>query len=368
MILTASLSKTLLVSFFIDYTLKTPIVFAMAMVYRLNKIATMLGAALMLLSGCSNSFVQPNGFVYKGLFQKTNNTAVVNQQRSRLQPQINPTRTSPERGFAAEIKVRRGDTLYSLSKLANVPINELISANALQAPYQLKAGQTINVPFARTHKVQRGDTLSSLATQYGVSLNTLAKVNNLSQPFRISVNDELLIPGRYLANKQVSSIQSTSARQRTVVRSTPAQQKQTQQLRRNSSSRVAIPARQSGKFLWPVRGKVISNFGVKGGGIQNDGIDIAAREGDDVRAAEAGVVAYVDNNFGLWGQLILIKHADNWVSTYAHSSRILVNIGDRVTRGQVIAKAGSTGAANQSKVHFELRRNKRIVNPTQYLE
>ncbi len=334
------------------------------------KQSKLLLATLMfvLLSGCSNSFVQPNGFVFKGIFQTPSKSAGNGGLQASMRPQIKPTRTSPERGFAAHVTVRRGDTLYSLSKLANVPINELISANGLRAPYQLKAGQTINVPFARTHKVKRGDTLSSLATQYGVSLNTLAKVNNIAQPYRISVNDELLIPGRYLANKQGSTKPTTGNRQRSVVRSTPAQQRQTQQLRRNSSSRVAIPARQSGKFLWPVKGRVISNFGVKGGGIQNDGIDIAASEGDDVRAAEAGVVAYVDNNFGLWGQLILIKHADNWVSTYAHSSRILVNIGDRVKRGQVIAKAGSTGVANQTKVHFELRRNKRIVNPTRYLE
>lgn len=334
---------------------------------RLNKIGMFLGATLMFLSGCSNSFVQPNGFVFKGIFQSSNNSSSPNSPRTRISPQIKPTKTSPERGFAAHVTVRRGDTLYSLSKLANVPINELITANGLRAPYQLRAGQTLNIPFARTHKVRRGDTLSSLATEYGVSMNTLAKVNNLNRPYRLSVNDELLIPGRYLANGQGQASSSRTTRN-APTKATPTQQRQQQKLRRNTATRAAIPARQSGKFLWPVKGKVISSFGVKGGGIQNDGIDIAAREGEDVRAAEAGVVAYVDNNFGLWGQLILIKHADNWVSTYAHSSRILVSIGDRVTRGQVIAKAGNTGVANQTKVHFELRRNKRIVNPTRYLE
>ena len=129
---------------------------------RLNKIGMLFIATLMLLSGCSNSFVQPNGFVFKGIFQSSSNSSRQNSPRNAITPQIKPTKTSPERGFAAHVTVRRGDTLYSLSKLANVPINELISANGLRAPYQLRAGQNFRVRAIRLINVlaHLGDTVS----------------------------------------------------------------------------------------------------------------------------------------------------------------------------------------------------------------
>jgi len=128
---------------------------------------------------------------------------------------------------------------------------------------------------------------------------------------------------------------------------------------------VAPPApRGSGKFLWPVNGKVVSVFGLKDGGQHNDGINIAAPLGTPVRAAENGVVVYAGNELRGFGNLLLIRHADGWVSAYAHCDALLVKRGDQVKRGQVIARVGQTGAVSSPQLHFELRKSGQAVDPT----
>jgi murein DD-endopeptidase MepM/ murein hydrolase activator NlpD len=134
------------------------------------------------------------------------------------------------------------------------------------------------------------------------------------------------------------------------------------------SAAIPQPAPRLGKtFLWPVTGKVVSGFGPKQGGLHNDGINILAPRGTPIRAAENGVVAYAGNELRGFGNLLLIKHADGWTSAYAHTDTILVRRGDRVARGQVIAKVGSTGNVSSPQLHFELREGARAVDPLRHL-
>jgi murein DD-endopeptidase MepM/ murein hydrolase activator NlpD len=129
---------------------------------------------------------------------------------------------------------------------------------------------------------------------------------------------------------------------------------------------VAIPEpepRGSGKFLWPVNGKVVSPFGPKEGGLHNDGINISAPLGTPVRAAENGSVVYAGNELRGFGNLLLIRHSDGWVSAYAHCEALLVKRGDQVRRGQVIARVGQTGAVSSPQLHFELRKGAQAVDP-----
>ena len=131
---------------------------------------------------------------------------------------------------------------------------------------------------------------------------------------------------------------------------------------------VPEPApRASSRFLWPLEGKLLSSFGPKKGGLHNDGINIAAPRGAPVRAAENGVVAYAGNELRGFGNLLLIKHADGWTSAYAHNEELLVRRGDRVKRGQVIAKVGSSGSVTSPQLHFELRQGARAVDPVKLL-
>jgi murein DD-endopeptidase MepM/ murein hydrolase activator NlpD len=117
-----------------------------------------------------------------------------------------------------------------------------------------------------------------------------------------------------------------------------------------------------------VRGRVVSDFGPKEGGLHNDGLNLAAPRGSFVRAAENGVVAYAGNELAGFGNLLLVKHADGWTTAYAHNEALLVRRGELVKRGQPIARIGSTGNVAEPQLHFEIRRGKTPVNPRDHLE
>jgi murein DD-endopeptidase MepM/ murein hydrolase activator NlpD len=121
-------------------------------------------------------------------------------------------------------------------------------------------------------------------------------------------------------------------------------------------------------FQWPVQGHIVSDFGPKPGGLHNDGINIAAARGTPVQAAENGVVVYAGNELRGFGNLLLVRHADGWVTAYGHCDQLLVRRGQQVRRGQTIAKVGSTGNVRSPQLHFEVRRGTRPVNPNEFLE
>lgn len=121
------------------------------------------------------------------------------------------------------------------------------------------------------------------------------------------------------------------------------------------------------QFRAPVRGRVIASFGPKPGGAHNDGVNFAVPEGTGVRAAEDGTVAYSGNELKGYGNLVLIKHADGYVTAYAHNSELNVKRGDTVRRGQIIAKAGQSGGVNSPQLHFEIRKGSTPVDPSRYV-
>ena len=123
----------------------------------------------------------------------------------------------------------------------------------------------------------------------------------------------------------------------------------------------------TGIFQGPVRGHVLTGYGSGRDGTHNDGINIAAPRGAAVEAADAGVVAYTGNELRGYGNLILVKHPNGWISAYAHCDLILVKRGDKVARGQIIARVGSTGNVAEPQLHFELRRGNRAVDPREVL-
>jgi murein DD-endopeptidase MepM/ murein hydrolase activator NlpD len=123
------------------------------------------------------------------------------------------------------------------------------------------------------------------------------------------------------------------------------------------------PARSTRGFIWPVKGEVVTEFGTTGKGQHNDGINIAAPRGTPVLAADGGVVAYAGNELRGFGNLLLIKHEDGWMTAYAHADSLLVRRGDIVRRGQKIALVGDSGGVPTPQLHFELRQGTRAVDP-----
>ena len=132
--------------------------------------------------------------------------------------------------------------------------------------------------------------------------------------------------------------------------------------------KAAEPAGALPSFRWPVRGRVIAGFGPKPNGLQNDGINLAVPEGTPIKAAEDGVVAYAGNELKGYGNLVLIRHSNGFVTAYAHASEILVKRGEAVKRGQVIARSGETGNVTSPQLHFEIRKGATPVDPAQYLK
>ena len=143
---------------------------------------------------------------------------------------------------------------------------------------------------------------------------------------------------------------------------TPAAQLQTDYAR-SVTARLA----SSGTFAWPASGKVISNFGAASNGERNDGINIAVPQGAPIRAAASGTVSYSGDALKDYGNLLLIKHDGGYVTAYAHADQLLVQRGDVVAKGQVIAYAGRTGDVTTPQLHFEIRHGTTPVNPDSFL-
>ncbi|HRC27652.1 MAG TPA: M23 family metallopeptidase, partial [Alphaproteobacteria bacterium] len=123
------------------------------------------------------------------------------------------------------------------------------------------------------------------------------------------------------------------------------------------------PPRAGGAFSWPVRGRLLSAYGPKKGGLHNDGINIAAARGTPVKAAENGVVVYAGSGLQGYGNLVLIRHRDRWVTAYGHMDKVHVRKGDVLRRGQTIGTTGSTGSVDSPQLHFEIRRGTKAINP-----
>ena len=260
------------------------------------------------------------------------------------------------------VTVRKGDTLYSISRRYNVPIRDLVEANGLTPPYTLTIGRVLRMPGARYHTVAKGDTLYSISKKYDVDLRSLSRINRLNEPYTLAIGQRLVLPGS-LSNTETASYKAawswkSSSSAKTTAKKTA---------RSSRSKAQPVSKYRKTKFLWPVKGTVISHFGTIGKGRTNDGINIKAALGTNVKAADKGTVAYAGNELKGFGNLILIKHDDGWITAYAHNDRLFVKKGQRVARGEKIATVGSTGGVNTPQLHFEVRSGKKALNPTAYL-
>lgn len=237
------------------------------------------------------------------------------------------------------ITVQKGDTLYSISRFTGVHVRSIIAHNGLRPPYLLKPGDRLAIPAAAVHVVRKGETSYSISRAYDVDLAELMRMNRIRRPYTLYPGQKLKLPPS--AGRATATVRKTAL--------------------------PAPPQRSGSGFVWPIKGRIISTFGPKKGGLHNDGINIAAGRGAGVVAAESGVVAYAGNGLKGYGNLILVQHSGGWVTAYAHNDRMLVQRGQKVGRGQKIALAGSTGGVDRPQVHFEIRRGRKAVDPLGYL-
>ena len=302
-------------------------------------------------------------------------------------------------GCSSPIAVTAGDTVYSVSRRCGISVRELIDTNGLQPPYNLTPGSSLRMPGAGSEiVVGKGDTLLVLARRNHVDFNSFAAANHKTPPYTIRLGEHLRLPGSASAAPSAPAVAAPPPT-KTVVEAqplppppkpavsdalpaqalappiaAPAAKSAVPAPPPSSSvpapaAVVAAPQAIAAKgFIWPVKGDVLLNFGPQAAkGQNNDGINIAAPKGTPIQAAETGVVAYVGNELKGFGNLVLIKHSDGWVSAYAHADQVLVKKGQAITKGQEIGTVGQTGAVTQSQLHFELRRQGEAVDPEEYL-
>ncbi|QUS40122.1 LysM peptidoglycan-binding domain-containing protein [Tardiphaga alba] len=253
--------------------------------------------------------------------------------------------TAPAKPAAAATThyVNRGDTLMSISRKNNVPVAELARANGLSPTAQLKLGSKINVPAGRS-AVAAAPTASAPAPLGAPSTIAAAPVAPVATaPARVAAVEP----------QQKARLASATATPEETVSEAPA---------KAAEATGALPT-----FRWPVRGRVVTGYGAKTNGKSNDGINVAVPEGTPVKAAEDGVVAYAGNELKGYGNLVLVRHSNGYVTAYAHASELMVKRGETIKRGQVIMKSGQSGEVGSPQLHFEIRKGSSPVDPLQFL-
>jgi murein DD-endopeptidase MepM/ murein hydrolase activator NlpD len=301
------------------------------------------------------------------------------------------------------IIVGTSDTLEGLSHRYGVSTAEILKANGYRGPRRLQPGQQLIIPkrsvaaaapasahpapvtkpvavAAATpgvHYVNRGDTLMSIARHNHISLTELARANGLSRDAKLKLGMKITVPGKTAAAPaQPAAVAAAPvvAPAAHVAAAAPVQKANLAVATTTPEAAVVKPAVKAAEatgalptFRWPVRGRVIAAYGAKTNGKSNDGINVAVPEGTPVKAAEDGVVAYAGNELKGYGNLILVRHANGYVTAYAHASELLVKRGDSIKRGQVIAKSGQSGEVGSPQLHFEIRKGSTPVDPLRFL-
>ncbi len=296
--------------------------------------------------------------------------------------------------------VARGDTVYGIARRYGVDMIDLARLNGIGANYVIHVGQSLQLPGGPTPPASA--PMPSSTPVYTPPPVTPAPTVVASAPDPVTApsspstgghpsytptppvgtpgnpteeGDRITVPARPVtaggetlptpppASKPVQSAVASGSD--AAPQASPAAVSSTQA----AQAPVPAPPPRAGRFAWPVQGggSVIARFGPAGGGQHNDGINIAASRGTSVLAAENGVVAYAGNEIRGFGNLLLIKHDGGWMTAYGHNDSLLVRRGDVVQRGQVIAKVGDSGGAQQTQLHFEVRRSGRPVNPEEHL-
>jgi murein DD-endopeptidase MepM/ murein hydrolase activator NlpD len=333
---------------------------------------------------------------------------------------LETTGTVPPRSVAAAhapaqgttIIVGTSDTLDLLARRYRVTPAAIMQANGYKGPRVLSPGQQLIIPRESAaavaapalapaapasrpvaaagappavHFVNRGETLLSIARHNHIPVAELARANGLDPQAKLKLGARLTVPAKTAAVAPMVQPAAVAAAQPAAPLAPPATKMaavtagppQSARLAQ-ATAKVEEPSAESPikaaeatgalpTFRWPVRGKVITSYGAKTNGKSNDGINLAVPEGTPVKAAEDGVVAYSGNELKGYGNLVLVRHNNGYVTAYAHASELLVKRGDTIKRGQVIAKSGQSGEVGSPQLHFEIRKGSTPVDPLQFL-
>lgn len=279
--------------------------------------------------------------------------------------------------------IRDGDTLVRIAKQNNTPLATLVAANNIAPPYDIHVGDVLRVPlgvsatriwpsprrplgagFEQQPSIEKavgqlqpmaqiegvhyvvgaGDSLSGIASRHHLSIADLIAVNGIDPPYQIHPGQGLIIPPSEKVLQQKAQNFNESREQEAI-------------------EVLPSPPLSSYGFLWPVKGTVIRNFEENNVVGESGAINIAASIGSPVHATNNGIVAFVGKLLDRYGQMVVLRHADGYVSLYAHVSALHINEGDMVHRGQLIAEVGNSGDVIDGQLRFEMRQGLQPIDP-----
>ncbi|MBY0559959.1 LysM peptidoglycan-binding domain-containing M23 family metallopeptidase [Hyphomicrobium sp.] len=300
--------------------------------------------------------------------------------------------------------VKPGDSLYGIARSNNVKLAELQQVNGISDPRRVKPGTVLKVPGESASEAPSRMAESTSAPQPPHTPPPLPAASAPAAPLPPAQSTAAVVPpitpsepARYgdattaqptvingekrvasLSDNKVTDASPDSSPAVAPVQPTqpaapaqkisPPEEKVAVAVPSAVAEGAASSANNSGKLRWPTIGKIVAGFGGRSDGTHNDGINLQVPLGTEVHAAESGIVAYAGSELKGYGNLVLLRHDNGWVTAYAHNDELLVKRGDKIKRGQVIAKAGKTGSVDQPQVHFELRQGSKPVDPMPYLE
>jgi murein DD-endopeptidase MepM/ murein hydrolase activator NlpD len=243
-------------------------------------------------------------------------------------------------------RVRENESLYDIATTYQVPLRALIDQNRLEPPYALRPGSDLQLPPPRFHTVARGESFEDIARRYNVDPRSLALLNRMQAPYRVRQGDRIVLPAM--------------ARAYGAPASPPAE---TVAAPENAGG---TPALHNARFAWPLRGQLVTRYGAHPNGARIDGVEIAGREGAEIAAAAEGDVVYAGSDLAAYGTLVLVRHADNYVTAYGHARRALVREGQHVRAGEAIAELGPR-SDGRPRLLFQVRRGAEAIDPTPLL-
>lgn len=271
--------------------------------------------------------------------------------------------------------VRPGDSLYAIARESGVTLADLERHNGITDSRRVQPGTVLRLPAEDGRGAETDRTVVAEAPP------AVEPVQEAAQPAPSAGTPPPTKGVVRLGEAPASTPPATPStpQQPTMLNGTGLAGPQPERVARvetNTASDAVSPVSKEtstavagfSKLRWPVTGRIITGFGPRPDGTHNDGVNLSAPLGTDVHAAESGVVAYAGDELKGYGNLVLVRHDNGWVTAYAHADEILVKRGDQIKRGQVIAKAGRTGQVDQPQVHFELRQGQKPVDPTPFME
>ena len=279
---------------------------------------------------------------------------------------------------ASRYIVKPGDTLRGIGNRTGAGSEAIARENGLAAPYVIRPGQTLAIPGGRYHAVAAGETGIAIAQAYGADWGAIVADNALAPPYILRVGQRLRLPDGtrprpdrddpLLARARAFSIdiddvvtgsQPALAEAAAPAAAAPASAAAT--------ATLASPAAFDGRFAWPMKGKIVGRYGTAGAGKRLDGIKLAAPLGTPVKASAPGTVVYAGSEIGVLGGVVLVDHGGGWLSAYGHLATLAVVRGQQVAAGAPIGEVGDSGYVTEPQLHFELRRDRKPVDPLAWL-